>query len=298
MQTVTLRDAASALAATFVPEAGMVGVSLADDGVELLGQRRGLDAYRRAGKTMGLPILYPWANRLSGPTYSVGDTDVTVSTDSPRVRADEHGLPIHGTLSAYPGWRLGDVGADTLTASCDFGADPDLLATFPFPHLLAVAVSLADRTLTVTTTVTPTGDAAVPICYGYHPYLTLPGAARTEWCIELPAMRHQLADGLGIPTGEWVPSSAAVRPLGTRAWDDGFTGVPEAATFAVTGGGRRIEVVFDRGFPATQVFAPTSEDVVCFEPMTAPTDALRRGGYRLAEPGEPDVTRFSIRIAD
>jgi aldose 1-epimerase len=36
--------------------------------------------------------------------------------------------------------------------------------------------------------------------------------------------------------------------------------------------------------------------VVCFEPMTAPTDALRRGGYRCARPGEPAVTQFSIRV--
>jgi hypothetical protein len=28
-----------------VPGAGMIGISLTDDGVELLGQRRGLDAY-------------------------------------------------------------------------------------------------------------------------------------------------------------------------------------------------------------------------------------------------------------
>jgi hypothetical protein len=30
--------------------------------------------------------------------------------------------------------------------------------------------------------------------------------------------------------------------------------------------------------------------------MTAPTDALRRGGYRCASPGEPAVAQFSIRV--
>jgi aldose 1-epimerase len=55
-------------------------------------------------------------------------------------------------------------------------------------------------------------------------------------------------------------------------------------------------VHFDRGYPATQIFAPPAEDVVCFEPMTAPTDALRRGGYRCAHPGEPAVAEFSIRV--
>ena len=46
----------------------MVCTSLADDGFEFLGQRRGLNAYVTNGKTMGIPILYPWANRLSAST--------------------------------------------------------------------------------------------------------------------------------------------------------------------------------------------------------------------------------------
>jgi DNA helicase II / ATP-dependent DNA helicase PcrA len=47
------------LEARFVPDAGMIGVSLTDSGIQLLGQRRGLDAYVADGKTMGIPILYP-----------------------------------------------------------------------------------------------------------------------------------------------------------------------------------------------------------------------------------------------
>ena len=62
---VTLRDPSSALSAVYIPGAGMLATSLSDGGIELLGQRRGLDAYVSAGKTMGVPLLYPWANRLS-----------------------------------------------------------------------------------------------------------------------------------------------------------------------------------------------------------------------------------------
>jgi galactose mutarotase-like enzyme len=35
---------------------------------------------------------------------------------------------------------------------------------------------------------------------------------------------------------------------------------------------------------------------VCFEPMAAPTDALRRGGHRVARPGEPAQAQFSIHV--
>jgi galactose mutarotase-like enzyme len=72
--------------------------------------------------------------------------------------------------------------------------------------------------------------------------------------------------------------------------------VDDGAVFAVSGGGRRLQVHFEQGYPATQIFAPHGEDVVCFEPMTAPTDALSRGGYRSARPGEPVVAVFSIRV--
>ena len=77
---------------------------------------------------------------------------------------------------------------------------------------------------------------------------------------------------------------------------DGALRLSDGAVFAVTGGDRRIEVHFEEGYPAAQIFAPPGESVVCFEPMTAPTDALRRGGYRCARPGEPAVAVFSIRV--
>ena len=47
--------------------------------------------------------------------------------------------------------------------------------------------------------------------------------------------------------------------------------------FALEGGGRRIEVEFEAGYPVAQVYAPPGEDYVCFEPMTAPIDALVSG---------------------
>jgi galactose mutarotase-like enzyme len=213
------------------------------------------------------------------------------------VRADPNGLPIHGVLAAYPRWRVTAESADELTADVDFGADPELLASFPFPHLLAVTVRLAEQTLTVRTAVTSTGDDAVPLCFGFHPYLQLPGVSRDQWIIETPPLRWLRLDGQGLPSGDTTTQPALTEPLGDKTFDDGYDEVADGAVFAVSGGGRRIEVHFDEGYPAAQIFAPPGEDVVCFEPMTAPTDALRRGGYRSARPGGSAVAVFSIRVA-
>ena len=120
-EAVTLRDPSSSLSATYVPLAGMICTSLADDGVEFLGQRRGLNAYVTAGKTMGIPILYPWANRLSASEYGVDGAVVSLTVGTGGVRADEHGVPIHGVLAAYPGWLVTAMSEDKLTAVLDYG---------------------------------------------------------------------------------------------------------------------------------------------------------------------------------
>jgi aldose 1-epimerase len=293
----TLQDPSSSMTATVVPQAGMVVTSFADGDDEFLGQRRGLDAYITAGKTMGIPILYPWANRLSASKYGINGAVVTLTPGTGGVRTDEHGVPLHGVLAAYPGWLVTERSEDSLTAVLDFGGTPRLLASFPFPHVLTQRVSLQDRTLTVETTVMPTTAASVPLCYGYHPYLQVPGVPRAQWVLETPAMRHVLVDNWGLPTGaheEWAATSDA---LGDTHYDDGFDQVPEGAVFALSGGGRRIEVTYVKGYPAAQLFAPGNDDVVGIEPMTAPTDSLRRGGYRFANAGKPEKTAFTISVS-
>ncbi|QUR66105.1 aldose 1-epimerase [Mycobacterium spongiae] len=296
MPEVTLRDPSSSLVARYVPDAGMIGVSLTDSGVELLGQRRGLDAYRGAGKTMGIPILYPWGNRLGENTYTAEGIAVTLVPGENGVRTDPAGLPIHGVLAAYPGWRVTAKSAHELTAQLDFGADPRLLASFPYPHVLELAVRLQRRTLTVRTTVTATSDRCVPLCFGFHPYLQVPEVPRGEWTIETPPLRQLTTDERGLPTGATARQPRRSQRLGDQAFDDGYDHVDEGAIFAVSGGDRRIEVHFERGYPAAQIFAPPSEDVVCFEPMAAPTDALRRGGYQRAHRDNPAVAVFSIQV--
>jgi len=65
----------------------------------------------------------------------------------------------------------------------------------------------------------------------------------------------------------------------------------------VADGRRRVTVCLDRGYGAAQVFAPAGENVICFEPMKAPTDALVSGRDLTAvEPGESDVSTFTITV--
>ncbi|UCZ61060.1 aldose 1-epimerase [Mycolicibacterium phocaicum] len=295
LDTVVLCDPESAMTATFVPGAGMIGTSLTDGDLEFLGQRRGLEAYLTNAKTMGIPLLYPWANRLGGNTYDVDGAVVTLTPGAGGVRVDPNGSPMHGTLAAYPGWLVTEQSTNSVTAAVDFNR-PGLLASFPFPHVLTQRVTLVGRVLTVDTVVRPSASAAVPLCFGYHPYVTIPGVPREDWILETPTMRHLPTDDRGLPSGAAEAWPARSAPLGDTAYDDGFDEVPDGAQFILRGGDHRITVTFETGYPAAQLFAPPGDALVAIEPMAAPTDALRRGGYRLAAPGRPATARFSIKV--
>ncbi len=94
------------LAASFVPDAGMVGCSLRHRGEELLGQRGGLEAYVAERKTFGIPLLHPWANRLSRRRFTVAGRVVELDPATTPLRLDGNGLPMHGLMSASPDWEV------------------------------------------------------------------------------------------------------------------------------------------------------------------------------------------------
>ena len=116
-----------------------------------------------------------------------------------------------------------------ITGEVDFSEDEDLLASFPFPHRLALTVTLLQRTLQLRISVTPTREGAVPLCFGFHPYLQLLDVPRDQWLIETPAMRHLTLNDKGLPTGEAVVEPALGEPLGDRAFDDGYDQVADGA---------------------------------------------------------------------
>jgi aldose 1-epimerase len=288
----------SEIEATFVPSAGMVACSLRHQGEELLGQRDGLSAYVESQSTMGIPLLHPWANRLSEFRFELAGQPVQLDLEPParRPKLDPYGLPIHGLLAADSGWALRKADPTTVMASFDFGDRPDLLAAFPFPHTLRIHATVEGPRLTVATSVLATGEWPVPISFGFHPYLQLPGLAREEWEIDVPVTEQLVLDERGIPTGERKPADVAAGALGSRTFDDAY--LAPTGPFVLAGGGRRISMTFDSGYGYSQLYAPPDDDVVAFEPMTAPTNALISGdGLTMLDPGDRYDAVFSIEVA-
>ena len=288
------------LRASFVPAAGMIGNSLTHRGDELLVQRGGLDGWRGSGKSFGLPLLHPWANRLRDWRYCVAGRAVTIDAERGVVRSDEHGLPIHGALAAAEDWEVIDSGADAgaawLTAALDYDRRDDRLAVFPFRHTLELALRLEGDALAITTTVVPTGTNEVPLAFGWHPWLTLPGVPRAEWELELPQRTEFALDGRNLPTGERADAGAERAPLGERVLDDHFA-VAADARFAIAGGGREIAVEWAGGYRFAQVFAPKGLAITCLEPMMAPVAALSTGDdLELTQQHDRASATFRVRV--
>jgi aldose 1-epimerase len=297
-------DAAGGIEVAFVPSAGMVGCSLRHRGEELLGQRGGLPTYIEEHSTMGIPLLHPWANRVALSRFPVAGRTVELDLDSRPPALDSNGLPIHGLLSAARGWSVeahkSTEDGGLLFARFDFAGDDELLAAFPFPHQVSLDASLRAAELRVRTTILASDEAAVPISFGYHTYLRLPGVDRAEWEVEMPVSERLELDRRGLPTGEREPVQVEAGRLGSRTFDDAYSAPGEEAPFVLAGGGRRIELRLGDGYPFAQVYAPADDDVIAYEAMTAPTNALVAGGpdLRLLEPGGRYEAAFSITVAD
>jgi aldose 1-epimerase len=295
-QTVTIE--AGETVAEFVPEANMVCASLRVGGTQLLDLGHGLQAYADDGKTMGIPLLYPWANRLAHRGYAAAGTRVTLPEPDGRYPVDPGGLPIHGALPGDLVWEASQTAPDRVHAALAWRV-PALLELFPFEHELELEAVVSDGALSIVTTVLASGPGPVPVSFGFHPYLKLPAGDRETWQVELGAAERLGLDDRMIPTGERSPLAPRSFELGDSSWDDGLAGLDDPPVFAATAAGRRLSVTFDEGFDWGQVYAPPGKDFICFEPMTAPTDALNSGeGLRVLEPGQHHRTRFTVMLSE
>jgi aldose 1-epimerase len=284
-ETIALTSPAGDLEAQFVPSLAMVCTSLRHRGEELLHRRHGLDAYAERGSTLGVPLLHPWANRLDR------------AIESSLVPRDPNGTPIHGVLPSALPFAVEHREAGELRATFDTDAAPALLDVFPHPHRLEVHALLSDTALRLRTTLTAAGGEAVPVAFGYHPYLRLPGVPRPEWLVRIPVRRRLLLDERMLPTGASEPVEPIQGALGERTFDDGFAEVEPPAEFVLAGRGLRLSVAFEQGYPFAQVYAPGGQELIAYEPMTAPANALESGeGLGHARPGEPYAAAFSIRV--
>jgi galactose mutarotase-like enzyme len=299
LESVRIVSPGGELAAEFVPAANLLCRSVTYRGIELLHHGRGVRAYAEQGQTMGIPLLHPWANRLAGPAYTAGGKRVELPAPDGRYGTDPNGLPIHGALPGLLRWEVEEGGHedDRIAARLEWDGDV-MFELFPFAHQLRVSARAADDELQLVTTLRPTGDDAVPVSFGYHPYLCLPEIPRRDWEVSLGASERLVTDERQIPTGRREPLADRSFRLDDSSWDDGLCGLSAPPVFTVSNGRLSLTVTFEAGYRFAQVYAPAGQDLICFEPMTAPTNALVDGrDLVLVAPGEEHRAAFSVAVA-
>jgi aldose 1-epimerase len=203
---------------------------------------------------------------------------------------------MHGVPWSRLAWEPIESQRDRLSARLVWSRQ-DLLDIFPFPHRVELTATLCPEALTLQTTLIAGSDGPVPVSFGFHPYLGIPDLPREKWRLGLPAMRRLLLDERGIPSGAEEPWNSFDSEIGERSFDDGFALLDACPSFSLTGGRRRITVEFLAGYPYTQIFAPSEQEFVAIEPMTAPTSALTSGrGLRVLPQGERFEAAFRVRV--
>ncbi len=282
------------LSSTFLPALGLTGVSLRYRGGEYLALPGGLDTLR-AGGSAGIPLLAPWANRLAARRYRAAG--VSVDLKGMRLGTDDNGLPIHGLLArpfavagrpAFDARRRRGPSAPRSTWTRRRSRSPTGSTS---------GCGRASRGSPSTPPSTATGRRRVPVAFGWHPYLRVPGTSRARWRLRLPPREHRALDTRSIPTGASTHRAGRGRAIGRRTFDDLY-GLGRDRRFAFEGeDGRGIEMRCVDGYPFAQVWVPAGRTFGALEPMAAPTNALVEGTTPLVGPGDSFTARFALTVS-
>jgi len=282
--TYILRDAAHQTEVRIAPGFGHNAYSMTVAGREFFHRPYTTLAEWAAKPTLGgNPLLWPWANRIDGYSYWAGGKQYTLNKELGNLRPDGNGLPIHGLLQYWPNWKVEHAKADgsaaELRSVVEFWREPALAAQFPFAHSIHMTYRLSGGALEVTTEIDNLSSTPLPVCLGFHPYFKLPDSARDTWQVRLPAKRHYKLSKLTVPNGETEPNSRPLEfALAGNVVDDVFDTLTRDADgwarFAVSAGSERLTVEYGEAFPVAVVYAPKGREFICFEPMTAITNAF------------------------
>lgn len=327
--SITLTHTASGSSLELVPDAGMVALSWTVAGDEVLALPCGRAEFLAAARTGGLPLLYPYANRLGSDRFAACGRQVDLAC-VPSLKRDDARHPIHGLLLRRGGWSLSVLGPGELQAELDWGADAELLVAFPFPHTLRVTWTIAAgagtgaASLRVRTEVLADRGVDVPAAFGWHPYFAIrsPRTARIrmEPAVPVPLDAGGLPAQGALALARRAPTASAVEGSVGEGQDalylrsvpgadpsrstaaspvPSVSPTPAAALSPVASlvdAHRRIDILMDGHYPFMQVFSPRGASFACVEPMAAPTDGLRSGDFAVVAAGSAFAANFEVQV--
>lgn len=275
---------------------------------EVLWSEPGFERGERRASGSGIPVLFPFAGRLTGKQLTFGGRTFSLDSD------DGRGNAIHGFVQTRE-WHVVDRTAASVTG--EFLAtrdDPSLADRWPSDFRLRATYTLLGQSLEAKFETTNVGRETFPFGLGTHGYFRVPmgDAGRADDCLVcVPAGEYwELVDML--PTTRRLPVDAARDLRGGRRFgdvklDDVLTGLAldrgKCTTYiADPAARRRLEVEFGAEFPHCVVYNPPHREAICIEPYTTAPDAYLlqdRGvpaNLHLLEPGETWSSSMQVRV--
>ena len=280
VEAVLLADASHKTQVTVLPSVGNIAYRMLVNGKNAL-----WDPYDKLSEMKakpvhaGVPFLAPWANRLDQDSYYANGKQYRLNPDLANFRRDGHQKPIHGLLTFSPLWRVIELRADHrgawVTSRLEFWKYPGLIAQFPFAHTIEMTYRLVDGVLEVETSLLNQSTEPMPVAIGYHPYFQVHDAPRDEWTVHLAARDKLTLSAELIPTGERTPVPYPdPLPLKGVTLDDVFSSLVAGAQFSVQGKNEKVTVTYGPKYTVAVVYAPPGKSFICFEPMSAITNAF------------------------
>lgn len=299
---VTLSTPRSTL--TIEPRGGCVATGWRVDGTEVLSLPAPLETFLASARTGGIPLLYPWANRLRGDRFTAAGRTVDLSK-VPDLKRDGNGLPMHGLLLRWKAWHLGRHGTAGLEARLDWREHDALMRAWPFPHTLRLSWQLRDEGagafLDVNTRIDADGGCEVPVAFGWHPYVAVPSVTGSR--LTLPSRQPLPLDARGLPDASQprpAPLPAGEVPCchGDDALFERIDAGRGSAIVHLTR--RRVRLDMGREYPFMQLYSPASASagVACIEPMTAATSALVDGTAPTVPDGGSFRASFTLSVSE
>lgn len=293
IESIRLQDPAAGVEVAIAPTLGNMAYEMKVRGRNILWfPYENLDAFAAAPALCGIPCLAPWANRLDADAYRANGKRYLLNPGLGNLRRDGNGLPIHGLLNFSPLWQVIGRAPTHVTSRIEFWRHPSLMAQFPFAHNLTMTYRVANGEVEVETMIENLAAEPMPVAVGYHPYFRLHDTPRDDWKAHVAARSQVVLSNRLTPTGERRPSPfSAPRALSTAQLDDVFTDLirdPDGrARFWVEGRRERVTVSYGPKYQVAVVYAPAGRDFICFEPMSAVTNAfnLENSGLQSVAPG-------------
>ena len=278
--------------------------------VDVLSAAEGFESGGHPASRSGIPLLFPYPNRIAGGRYSWSGRDYHLTPD--KVPFDKTGNAIHGFCIDRP-WRIVSQSESSVTAIFRTSVDaPERLALWPADAEIELTYELRDSCLQSLITIRNPSDQPLPWGFGTHAYFRLPlgHSSSAEQCtIYAPASQTWELDEC-LPSGKIQPAAAklsaspAFRGL---KLDDIYTDVS-------TDNGEVIcrltdpaaKLIVEQRFPAVfreiVAFTPPWATAVCLEPYTCVTNAINLqqqgidAGLHVLPPGETWTGRIDIEV--